>query len=198
LTSGLLLGTALLGACAGHSAVPTVPATGTAPKVTSGLTLRDAWVKAAAQGSTALFGTLDNQTGTDLEIVSGTTAISSKIELHEVVTIDGTTIMRAKAGGFTVPAHGTLELKPGGDHLMVMGLRKPIRPGDTITATLALTDGSTISISAIGKQFVGANENYQPTGSTQMSMSPSTGVSPPTGVSPSSGSSMAPAASPSP
>jgi copper(I)-binding protein len=176
LASSVLLGAALLAACGsssaanGASSTPASVAATTSSPATAGLTLKDAWVKAAPNGMTAIFGTFTNPTGTDVTVVSGTTPAASKIEPHEVATVDGAMKMRPKVGGFVVPAHGNHELKPGGDHLMVMGLTAPIKAGDTVTAVLSLKDGSTVTINAIGKEYAGANESYQATGGAGMSM----------------------------
>jgi copper(I)-binding protein len=120
---------------------------------------------------TAIFGTLDNPTDQDVTVVSGTSPIAGTVELHEVVESDGGTTMRPKAGGFTVPAHGRHVLQPGGDHIMVMGLKQAVTAGDTVTATLTLKGGATVEVSAIGKDFAGAKESYDPSGAG-MSMSP--------------------------
>ncbi|HEX2808642.1 MAG TPA: copper chaperone PCu(A)C [Kineosporiaceae bacterium] len=177
LTSSVLLTGALLAAC-GASSAATGPASASASAAAAtstaaaGVVLKDAWVKSAPNGMTALFGTFTNPTARDITVVSGTTSAASKIELHEVVMVDGAMKMRPKTGGFLVRAHGTHELKPGGDHLMMMGLTAPIKAGDTVTATLSLNDGSTVAITAIGKDFAGGNENYQSSGSAGMTMSP--------------------------
>jgi hypothetical protein len=44
---------------------------------------------------------------------------------------------------------------------MVMGLKTPIRPGDTVDVTLSLADGSTVAFSALGKASSGGNEKYE-------------------------------------
>lgn len=181
LSSTVLLCAAVLAGCGDSTSTTTAatgsttsaPATAASHPAIAKLTLTDAWVKAAPSGMTAIFGTLTNPTGSDMTIVSGTTSAASKIELHEVVMDGGVMKMRPKIGGFVVPAHGTHALKPGGDHIMVMGLTGPIKAGDTVTATLTLKDGSAATISAIGKEFAGGNETYAPSGSTGMGMSPS-------------------------
>jgi copper(I)-binding protein len=181
LTATVLLTGALLTAC-GASSATTSPASASASAAAAtstatstaaaGVVLKDAWVKSAPNGMTALFGTFTNPTARDITVVSGTTPAASKVELHEVVMVDGTMKMRPKTGGFLVPAHGTHELKPGGDHVMMMGLTGPIRAGDTVTATLTLNDGSTLAVTAIGKDYAGGNENYQSSGSAGTTMSP--------------------------
>ena len=43
---------------------------------------------------------------------------------------------------FVVPAAGSLELKPGAHHVMLIDLRKPLKDGDSVQLTLTLQQGS--------------------------------------------------------
>lgn len=161
LLAALAVGSAALTGCGddapGTAAPSSAPASAAAP-----LTFKDAWVKAADKGMSAAFGTLVNSTGADLTVVSATTPASSRVELHEVVGTGGGMKMQPREGGFVVPAHGGLELKPGGYHLMLMGLAEAIEPGDQIAFTLTLKDGSTVAFTALAKSFTGGNETYAP------------------------------------
>jgi copper(I)-binding protein len=69
-------------------------------------------------------------------------------------------MMRPKAGGVTIPAGGTHDLVPGGDHLMLMDLTTPLRPGADVSLTLAFADGSTLPVIAQVREFAGAKEQY--------------------------------------
>lgn len=129
---------------------------------TGAITVRDPWMKAADSGMTAAFGTLVNSSDKELTVVSATSAVAKMMELHEVAMVDGKMQMRPKAGGFMIPAGGTHELAPGADHIMIMGLTKPVQPGDEVTVTLTLSDGSTVQFTAVGKAFAGGNESYAP------------------------------------
>ncbi|GAA1709233.1 copper chaperone PCu(A)C [Nonomuraea bangladeshensis] len=157
-----------LTACGGspQQAAPAVPAAATAtpPAAQAGpaLSITDPWVKTAKKGMSAAFGTLVNNSGTDVVVVSGATPLSPAVELHEVVESAGKSVMRPKEGGFVIPAHGRHELKPGGDHIMLMDLAQEVRPGDEISFTLTLKDGGTFAFKALGKDFAGAKEDYQP------------------------------------
>ena len=83
------------------------------------------------------------------------------VELHETVANDsGEMVMQPKEGGFVIPAGGTLTLEPGANHIMLMGLAKPIVAGDEVSFTLTFADGSTYTFTAPAKDFTGANENY--------------------------------------
>lgn len=126
------------------------------------LTMTDPWVKSAEEGMTAAFGTLVNSGDSDVTIVSAETDITDTMELHETVqNDDGTMAMQEKDGGFVVPAGGEHELAPGGDHLMIMDLLRPVEPGEVVTITLAFDDGSTTDVEATVKAFTGADEEYQ-------------------------------------
>jgi copper(I)-binding protein len=87
---------------------------------------------------------------------------ASPTELHEMAMEDGKMVMRPKDGGFVIKAGTTHELAPGGDHLMMMNPSAPIKPGDEVSFTLTLSDGSTVPFTAIAKPFAGAGESYAP------------------------------------
>ncbi len=162
----------LLAACGGTSGTTTTstsPATTGATTGTVALTVRDAWVKTADQGMTAVFGVLQNTGSTPVTVTSADTTVADHTELHETVTKDGVTQMQQKQDGFTIAPGGEQKLQPGGDHIMLMGLKSPVRPGDQVTVTLHLSGGATATLTAIGKQTGAGAENY-PSTSPTMSM----------------------------
>ncbi|WP_214104807.1 copper chaperone PCu(A)C [Acrocarpospora catenulata] len=132
------------------------------------LSITDPWIKTTEKGMTAAFGTLVNNSGSDITVVSGATPLSSMVELHEVVENDGKMVMQPKEGGFVIPANGSHELKPGGDHIMLMSVSEAVKPGAEIEFTLTLKDGGTFTFTALGKDFAGAKEDYQPGGDMNM------------------------------
>ncbi|MEU4472089.1 copper chaperone PCu(A)C [Micromonospora sp. NPDC023888] len=125
------------------------------------LGVRDPWVKAADKGMTAAFGTLVNDGDSDVTVTSATTSVSP-MELHEMAMEDGKMVMRPKQGGIVIKAKGTHALEPGGDHLMLMNLTKPVQAGDELTVTLTFADGRTQQFRAVAKPFTGAQESYAP------------------------------------
>lgn len=126
------------------------------------ISITDPWVKSAKNGMTAAFGTLVNNGDSDVVVASATSEITSTMELHETVeNDDGTMAMQPKEGGFTIPAGGEHELEPGGDHLMIMDLKRPLKPGEVVTVTLVMEDGSEMEVEATVKNFTGADEEYQ-------------------------------------
>ncbi|HEX7349802.1 copper chaperone PCu(A)C [Brachybacterium sp.] len=131
------------------------------------LTVTDPWVKAAEEGMTSGFGILVNGTDQELVLVGARTSASTHVELHET-TGDGSggMSMQEKEGGFPLPAGSELLLEPGGNHLMLMELTAPLQPGDEVEVTLEFGDGTELPFTATVKDFTGAQEHYEPEGSS--------------------------------
>lgn len=111
---------------------------------------------------TPVFGTLRNESDSDLQLVGASTSVSDKAELHEtVVGPSGAASMQKREGGFAIPAGEALVLEPGGNHIMLMGLRDPITTGQQVTVTLEFEDGTTTEMVVPGRSFEGGNEQYQ-------------------------------------
>lgn len=66
-------------------------------------------------------------------------------ELHTHITKDGVMSMQ-QVEKITIPAHGSTTLKPGGLHIMLMGIIKPLKAKDTITLTLTFDDQTTLEV----------------------------------------------------
>jgi copper(I)-binding protein len=169
-----LVGLLALAGCGSSTDTATTgsPATGgatSAPAAAAAVTLSDGWVKAAPSGMTGMFGTVKNTTGKEITIVGGSSEVAGMIEMHEVVMVDGVSKMQPKAGGFMIPAGGEHTLAPGHDHVMLVNLKQAVKPGDQITVTLKLSDGSTATVSGIAKEFAAGNESYKPSGTASMS-----------------------------
>lgn len=164
--TSLRLGALLLGATLALSACSPSPAedsmAASASPQADAITMTDAWVKTAESGMSAAFGELRNDGSEDVTVVSATTAASDMLELHETVENEsGAMVMRKIEGGFVIPAGESLDLEPGGDHIMLMGLTAPVVAGDEVTFTLTLDDDSTFEFTAPAKDYAGANETYE-------------------------------------
>lgn len=114
---------------------------------------------------TSIFGTLRNTTDQDLHVVGFTTSLGdASYEIHEVV--DG--MMRQKEGGFDIPAGGTHELAPGGDHFMIMEYADKIPAGSAIDVTLLLDDGTTSVVPDVAvRTMLPGDEGYGDDGQVQ-------------------------------
>lgn len=115
---------------------------------------------------TGIFGEIMNHSDKDVTVVGFSSSINAKMnQLHEVV--DG--VMKEKEGGFVIPAGGTYTLEPGKDHMMLMGVDKPVAAGDTVSVTLELSDGASVDVKDIPVRKLGAgDENYGADGAVHM------------------------------
>ncbi|MDN6380173.1 MAG: copper chaperone PCu(A)C [Brevibacterium aurantiacum] len=127
------------------------------------LSFDHAWVKAADDGMTAVFGELKNNSDEDINLIEAKYDDAEQVQLHETLEDNsGGMSMQEKKGGFTIPAGESLNLKPGGDHIMVMGLTKPIKPGEEISLELVPADQQSFPRTAIAKDYSGSQEDYAP------------------------------------
>ncbi len=112
--------------------------------------LFNGWARATAEGAPngAAFGLLVNLAGEDDTLVSASSAAAEAVELHEMVIGDGDVMqMRPVEGGFPVAAGGFLELKPGGLHIMLIGLKAPLLAGEMLPLTLNFETAGEVELS---------------------------------------------------
>lgn len=152
----------ILTGCSSSSDNSTSSSASASQEQKSALVITDQWVKASDQHMTALFGTLSNNSDSEIRIVSGSTRVAGEVQLHETVSEGGVNVMKEKKDGYVIPAHGSLTLKPGGDHIMLMDQKEPIAAGQEVTVELRMSDGSTVPVTATARDFAGNQENYQP------------------------------------
>jgi hypothetical protein len=113
------------------------------------LVAHDAWARepAPSRDVTGLFVVLENSGASPRSVVSASSDAADKVELHEMKMTNGMMSM-SPVKQIDVPAHGKTELKPGGLHVMLFGLKRRPAPGDTIAVTLTLDDGTTVRVTA--------------------------------------------------
>lgn len=104
-------------------------------------TVKDPWIRGtvAQQKATGLFAQITSVQGGRL--VAAATPVAGVVEIHEMVMDGNVMRMRALAGGLVLPAGKAVELKPGGYHVMLMELKKPLAAGETVPVTLVVQGG---------------------------------------------------------
>jgi hypothetical protein len=110
---------------------------------------RDAWARepAPSRDVTAMFVVLDNHGPTPRAVVSASCDAAEKAELHEMKMTNGMMSM-SPVKQIEIPAGGTADLKPGGLHVMLFGLKRRPAPGDTLSVILTLDDGTKVPVTA--------------------------------------------------
>jgi copper(I)-binding protein len=79
-------------------------------------------------------------------LVSAGSDISNRVEIHEMAVIDGIMRMRGLDQGIEVPAGGKVEFKPGGYHIMFIGLKAPIARNSSFKGTLTFEKAGTVEV----------------------------------------------------
>lgn len=95
-------------------------------------------------GNGAAFFVLNNHGDAD-RLIAAESEVSKTVELHTHVK-DGDIYRMRKVDAIAIPMHGTAELKPGGDHLMFIGLNAPLKEGTQVPVTLVFEKAGKIKI----------------------------------------------------
>ena len=109
----------------------------------------NAWVQAMppSQMVSAAYMTISNNSSKELIIVSASSDIAGTAEIHQMSEMNGMMKM-AKVQNLHVPAQGKVSLQPGGFHIMLINLKKPVNKGDIVSITLHFQDGGSIMVNA--------------------------------------------------
>jgi len=102
--------------------------------------VKDAWVRTAVQGQKATGAFMKLTAKDGVKLVSASSSAAGVVEVHEM-KMDGDVMrMRAVQGGLDLPAGKTVELKPGGYHVMLMDLKAALPKDSTVPMTLVFKD----------------------------------------------------------
>ncbi|MCY3782066.1 MAG: copper chaperone PCu(A)C [Chloroflexi bacterium] len=97
--------------------------------------------QATATGeSSAVYMRISNQGEGDITIISASSAAAAQIEIHETIVVDDLARMEYQ-DSLLIPAGETIELAPGGKHLMLMGLTADLLPGSQMSLQLQCDQG---------------------------------------------------------
>ena len=78
-------------------------------------------------------------------LLSVSADVSKSVELHSM-SMEGDVMRMRQVDGIDVPAGGSVELKPGGLHIMFIGLKGPLKAGDTFPATLKFAKAGEVKV----------------------------------------------------
>jgi copper(I)-binding protein len=103
------------------------------------VTVKDAWVRGTvpAQTTTGAFMTITSTS--EAKLVGAASPVAKMVEIHESMMHGGTAQMHEVAS-VALPAGKPVQLKPGGHHVMLMGVSKPLKPGETVPITLTVEE----------------------------------------------------------
>ena len=136
--SALLIAVTLIASVAAHAQV----------------TVDKPWVRTtvAQQTTTGAFMTITSAQGGKL--VSATSPVAASVEVHEM-KMDGNVMKMRPVEALSLPAGKPVELKAGAYHMMLMGLKAPVKSGDVVPIKLIVEDAKgrrqTVDVKATAK-----------------------------------------------
>ncbi len=115
------------------------------PAKKDAIVMDQAWARATPPGAPVAGGfvTIRNTAKRADRLLSATSPDARLVEIHEMNMDNGVMRMRRIDDGLAIAPNATLELKPGGYHLMFIGPKHPFVQGETITATLRFEQAGT-------------------------------------------------------
>lgn len=150
-----LLAMLLTTACAPPTSAPT-----------AGIQASGVWARAAKTGemksdassdagmamgsgmNSAVYMVLANSSATPDRLLSAAADVAGAVEIHES-SMDGDVMrMQQLTDGIEIPANGQVELKPGGLHVMLIGLTRDLNPGETFPVTLQFEQAGAVTVEA--------------------------------------------------
>jgi periplasmic copper chaperone A len=112
------------------------------------IVVADPYARATPAGamSGAVYMTLDNKTNAADRLISASSNVAAQVQIHEMSMVNGVMQMRQLADGLPVPAGESVVLKPGGYHVMLIGLKRQLAAGETLPLTLTFEKAGNISV----------------------------------------------------
>lgn len=136
---------ALLAGCSGSTASPA-----------AGITVTDAWARSSSASASAgaAYATITNAGSAADALIGASSPAAATVEVHETVVMGspdpsgGGMMGMQPVARVEIPAGGSLQLKPGSYHVMLIGLVKDLKAGDTIDLTLKFERAGAVTVKA--------------------------------------------------
>ena len=108
--------------------------------------VENAYTRATAPGQQVAGGFLkiENKGSAD-QLVSASSPAAGEVQLHEMA-MDGNVMKMRQVKDIPVPANGSVELKPGGLHLMFMNIKSPLAAGETVPVKLKFAKAGEVEV----------------------------------------------------
>lgn len=131
------------------------------------IVVEEPWSRATPGGARVAGGYLrivNNGSEPD-RLIGGTSDVAERFEVHSMEMRDGVARMAPVEGGLEIPPGETVELAPGGYHVMFMGLKRALREGETVAGTLVFERAGTLEvaypIAAMGVRMPGGGHLHE-------------------------------------
>ena len=101
------------------------------------VTVTDPWVRGTVSGQMATGAFMKLTSARDAKLVEARSPVAGVVEIHEMALENNVMRMRA-VPALPLPAGRTVELKPGGYHVMLMDLKQQMKEGEVVPVTLVV------------------------------------------------------------
>ena len=131
------------------------------PAWANSIAVREAWVRTTVAGQTVASAYMEITARNAARLVAVRSPSSPRVEIHWM-KMDGDVMRMREVGTIDLPKKSTVTLKPGGYHLMLLNLRKPIKAGDKIPLSLVVeTKGKreVLTVDAIARDRESASDH---------------------------------------
>ncbi len=108
--------------------------------------ITNAYTRATVPGQQVAGGfmKIENAGAAD-QLLSVSSPVAGEVQLHEMA-MDGTVMKMRQVKDIAVPANGSVELKPGGLHLMFMNIKAPLSAGETVPVKLKFAKAGEVEL----------------------------------------------------
>lgn len=130
----------------------------TLPAWAANITVTDVWARATMPGQPVSGAYMQIRSDADARLVSASSPAVPRVEMHEM-KMDGDVMRMREVKAIDLPKGKTVSLEPGGFHIMLMNLPKPIAAGDVIPLILTVESGGkqqTVEVKAEARSPMGA------------------------------------------
>lgn len=105
------------------------------------------WLRETIPGQPhgAGFGVLKNKSDFDLFLIGGAINAAEDVEIHQHI-MEAQQMRMEQIEALMIPAQASVQLQPGGYHVMLMNLRQPLIAGEHHLLTLIFSDGTTVEV----------------------------------------------------
>lgn len=104
------------------------------------VTVSDPWIRGTVPQQMATGAFMQLKSAKDAKLVEARSPAAGVVEIHEMTMENNVMRMRA-VKALALPAGRTVELKPGGYHMMLMDLRQQMKEGEVVPVTLVVESG---------------------------------------------------------
>ena len=141
------------------------------------LVITQAWTRATPGGAKIAGGylTIENKGTAPDRLLGGSAEVSDKVQVHEMAVNNGVMTMRSLDKGLAIEPGKIVKLAPGGFHLMLTDLKKPLKQGDKVPVTLEFEKAGKVQVT-LDVQAVGAPGPSNAGGGAMMKMPDHSGM----------------------